>query len=680
MTTRTRPTAALVAIAALAAFVLLCAQALAAGAVSRLPPSAYTTRAVCPAPAPGHATCLALALVARSAQARTHIYPLAVASATASSAPSPAAGDFGLRPKDLHSAYQLPTSASGAQTIALVDVYNDLSAEADLEAYDTEFGLPKCTAANGCFTKVNQNGEAASLPFPQTQTALTKEEALCKSSEAGHEATCALVEEAEGWSVEISLDIETAHATCQSCHIALVEASSSSYPDLEAAEGAAVRLPAQEISNSWGGPECGEGVGCVEDGAVFDHPGVVITASAGDDGYRNWLEEPRSPYANYPASSPHVVAVGGTRLDVGAHGEWVGESVWNDGGESEGAKDGHGAGGGGCSVQFTAPPWQQGVADWSRVGCAGKRAVADVAADADPYTGLAVYDSSPECETVYTEKGVKHAVHWCTIGGTSLASPLIASVFALAGGAHGVEYPARTLYENAAKSPASLHDVTEGSNGECLSPFDEETGSPPCTSAEEAQASCASQLICLAGPGYDGPTGVGTPNGIAAFELPAEGGGASGGVSGGGKGEAPTAPAEPAGGGAGANPGASGTSPAPTGAGAAASQGAPSIQLSGLALTLKAIIALNTSRPKIAEIGFTFSSNAATHMLVTLAKRTGKRGHTRWQSFTHPLAITASSGRNSRRLTGHGALSGGTYRLTLAPVDGSARSIVFKIG
>ncbi len=81
----------------------------------------------------------------------------------------------------------------------------------------------------------------------------------------------------------------------------------------------------------------------------------------------------------------------------------------------------------------------------------------------------------------YTEKGVKHAVHWCTIGGTSLASPLIASVFALAGGAQGVEYPARTLYENAAKSPASLHDVTEGSNGECLSPFDEETDSPPCT-------------------------------------------------------------------------------------------------------------------------------------------------------------------------------------------------------
>ncbi len=218
---------------------------------------------------------------------------------------------------------------------------------------------------------------------------------------------------------------------------------------------------------------------------AFDHPGVVITASAGDDGYLNWLEEPRSAYASFPASSPHVVAVGGTRLSpLGTSGEWTGERVWNDGGESGRVKDGHGAGGGGCSVQFAAPPWQRDVSDWSRVGCGSDRAVADVAADADPYTGLAVYDSSsPECTSEYdTENAkkelVRHTVaHWCTIGGTSLASPLIASVFALAGGAQGVEYPAQTLYENAAKSSATLHDVSEGSNGECLLPFDEEAGS-----------------------------------------------------------------------------------------------------------------------------------------------------------------------------------------------------------
>ena len=161
-------------------------------------------------------------------------------------------------------------------------------------------------------------------------------------------------------------------------------------------------------------------------------------------------------------------------------------------------------------------PGSRSVADWSGVGCATNRAVADVAADADPYTGVAVRDTSPECEYRYEEAGVKHVAYWCTIGGTSLATPLIASVFALAGGADGVEYPAKTLYEHELKSPGSLHDVTAGSNGECALPF-LEGGLSACTSTEEA-ASCASKAICLAGTGYDGPTGVGTPDGIAAFK------------------------------------------------------------------------------------------------------------------------------------------------------------------
>ena len=214
-----------------------------------------------------------------------------------------------------------------------------------------------------------------------------------------------------------------------------------------------------------------------------------------------------------------MIAVGGTRLLLHAQtAAWKAETVWNDGGEAKvGGKDGHGAGGGGCSEQFTAPAWQQSVADWSSVGCAEARAVADVSADADPYTGIAVYDSQDVGE------------EWGAVGGTSLASPLIASTFALAGGAHGVEYPARTLYENLADSPSSLHDVTEGSNGECLEPFDEKTASTACTSAEEAKTSCSSKLKCLAGPGYDGPSGVGTPDGLAAFQPPAGGGGEVGG-------------------------------------------------------------------------------------------------------------------------------------------------------
>jgi hypothetical protein len=680
MSTRTRTTATLFATFALAALAVLCPPALAARRVSPLPASDYSVRSVCATPTPGHAGCLAMKLVPLTAAARAHSHPLGMTRSTTLRAgrtsepcevPSAAEGCYGLRPQDLHSAYQLPTSAATTQTLALVDVYNDLHAEADLRAYDTEFDLPQCTEANGCFKQVNQRGATGEPPFPATQTSLEKEEALCRSSEPGHANACKLVEEALGWGVESSLDVETAHATCQSCHIVLVEASSSSFANLDEAEAAAERVPANEISNSWGGPECETVSRCVSDSSVFKDPGVVITASAGDDGYLNWLEGPASAYADYPASSPHVVAVGGTRLYIGESGERTGESVWNDGGESGGHSDGHGAGGGGCSIQFEAPPWQQSVSDWSAVGCGNKRAVADVAADADPYTGLAVYDASPECEEQYEEENENEEVvlqtsHWCTIGGTSLASPLIASVFALAGGAHGVEYPARTLYENAAETPASLHDVSEGSNGKCGKAFDAGTASTACIPAEEAQTSCSGKLICLAGSGYDGPTGVGTPDGIGAFQPPPQ-------APGSGQGETP------AGSGAG-NSAAVSPPVTPTDPGPSVASSPPSPQLSALALTLKAVIALNTSRPKIAAIGFTFLSNANVRVLVSLQKRVGKGRHARWLTLAHPRALAALAGRNVARLSGHGSLSSGAYRLMLTPAHGAARSLVFKIG
>ena len=664
MTTRIRHTVTGGTAAAIAAAALLFAQAAAAETASPLPSSAYTVHADCPAPTPGHASCLALQLLPRTAAARARTHPtdiIRAASSGPSPAASPTAGDFGLRPQDLHAAYDLPVDAetSSTQTIALVDAYNDPNAEADLETYDTEFGLPKCTTANGCFMKVNQNGsgEASSLPFPQTQGELTSQEEAC---EAEDEQACVLVEEAQGWSVEISLDIETARAVCQDCHIALVEADEPSYADLDAAEETAVRLGAEEISNSWGGPECIEGV-CERENSVFDHPGVVITVAAGDDGYLGWLEEPRSAYAGYPASLPQVVAVGGTRLNPLSGGKWNGETVWNDGGKSGGRADGFGAGGGGCSTQFAAQPWQRHVPDWASVGCSNHRAVADVAADADPYSGLAVYDTSPQCE----EAGQ----HWCQIGGTSLASPLIASVFALAGGANGVSYPAQTLYQNAAKSPETLHDVTKGSNGECSSPFNEP---PACSQAQEAKTSCASELICQAGAGYDGPTGVGTPDGIGAFKLPAAG-------------LSEETPVEEESGGSGGSTGTSGpaTPPVlshPTATTTPTSTTAQRVLLSRLALTLKALVALNTSRPKIPDLSFTFMANVTAQVSVRLAKRFSRHGHLRWQALAHPLTITALAGRNSERVRGRGVLGSGTYRLTLTPVDGAAQSLAFKIG
>jgi hypothetical protein len=616
---------------------------------------------------------------------------------TGASAYSP---EDGYTPKNLHNAYQLPTEASSTQTIALVDAYNDLTAEHDLGTYDSEFSLPACTTADKCFTKVNQNGEATSLPFPQSESSLTAEEARCDASD---EAACEQVEEAAGWSVEISLDIETARAICQNCHIMLVEADSPAYANLEAAENSAARLGAEEISNSWAGPECVDG-SCVPDSAAFDHPGVVITAAAGDDGYRNWLEAEPVPSANFPASSPHVVAVGGTRLLLTNGGAWKSESVWNDGGESAGVKEGHGAAGGGCSATFTAPLWQQSVGDWASVGCEAHRglshrALSDVAADADPYTGVAVYDSYPE--------GLGDGAEWSAIGGTSLASPLIAATFALAGGSGGVKYPARTLYENVAKAPTSLHDVTAGSNGECTSPFEEEPGQESktgCSAETEAQASCSSQLICMAASGYDGPTGLGTPDGISAF-VPAaesgrtvkeeseqrqqeaeqreleeveaeealqreeaargEGSGHAGGSSGSGAGTSH-----------GSTSGSSASSPAPP---VAAPAGVAPTEVSGLTLTLRALIALNRSRPKIDQLAFTFALNANARVQVSLEERVGKRGHQHWKLLVH-TAASAVVGRNNGRLGGRGVLGPGAYRLTLAPVGGIARSLVFKIG
>ena len=155
----------------------------------------------------------------------------------------------------------------------------------------------------------------------------------------------------------------------------------------------------------------------------------------------------------YPAASPNLVAVGGTTLNLNPDNSYKNETAWVDAGS-------------GCSSYETKPASQNGV------GCA-KRAVADVSADADPNTGAAIYDT-------FGYSG------WIQVGGTSLSSPLIAAVFALSGNTSNGTAP----YANR----SALHDVTSGSNG-----------------------SCGGTSLCTAGVGYDGPTGLGTPNGLAAF-------------------------------------------------------------------------------------------------------------------------------------------------------------------
>jgi hypothetical protein len=644
MRTRFRPTTPSL-LASAAAFLLLGAPAGAAGAVSPLPASNYAVHPVCGVPTPGYASCLALELTPTTAAARARTHPLAMTSSRPIQPASAAGGAFGLRPQDLHTAYQLPTTAASGQTVAIVDAYNDPNAEADLKVYDKEFPLPECTEGNRCFRQVNQNGEAGNLPFPESQEALTASEATC--AEEASATACQEVEEAKGWAVEISLDIEVAHATCQNCHIALVEASSPSYEDLEAAENTAAQLGATEVSNSWGGGEP------TPDSPAFNHPGIVITASAGDAGYLNWMaaESVERGFPVYPASSPHVVAVGGTRLTLSNPANtWQSEAVWN----------GHGAGGGGCSRKFNAQPWQSNVLAWSSVGCGERRAVADVSAVADPYTGVAVYDSQPgqEGET------------WRALGGTSLSSPLIASVFALAGGAHGADYPAETLYENEVKLPGSLHDIVSGSNGKCAK-RPKESGISGCEPSEEAATSCSSKAICLARPGYDGPTGVGTPDGIAAFQPSGAKGSPE--VLTPTPSESPPSSQTTTGQSGGSTSGASGTH---------SSTGSATLipMLSALSLTKGAIVALNHGQPKASQVRFAFTISAAARVRVTLAKLVRIHGHARWQLLPNSLTIAATKGRNGNRLGGHNSLAPGRYRLMLTPVHGAARSLTFHIG
>jgi subtilase family serine protease len=345
--------------------------------------------------------------------------------------PSTSTPPKGYGPAEFRAGYGLPATASSTQTIAIVDAYDDPNIAGDLQKYSSQFGLsqlPACssTVTTSCFQKVNQNGKAGS--YPSTNA---------------------------GWALEIALDVEVAHAICPNCKVLLVEASSASLSNLAAAVNTAASLGATEISNSYGGSEfSSEASGTYA--AAYDHPGVAVTVASGDNGYGSF---------GFPAAAPKVITVGGTTLTLGANNAYGGEAVWSGAGS-------------GCSLYVTAPAWQSFLS-----ACAGKRGTADVAADADPSTGAAVYDS------------VKYQGRsgWFQVGGTSLSSPLVAGVYALAGGLPAASTGASALYGHLGDS-AALHDVTSGSN-----------------------ATSCSSIMCKGGVGYDGPTGVGTPNGLGAF-------------------------------------------------------------------------------------------------------------------------------------------------------------------
>jgi subtilase family serine protease len=200
------------------------------------------------------------------------------------------------------------------------------------------------------------------------------------------------------WGAEESLDVDIVSAICQNCHILVVEANSASFANLGIAVNEAVKLGAIAVSNSYGGREfSGESSYC----SSYQHNYVAITASTGDGGLG----------ATFPSICPSVTSVGGTTLNSNGS-----ETAWNTSSKS--------GAGGGCSAAIALPSWQQ-----SSVTHCSRHAAADVSAVANPSTGVYVYDS-------YNEPG------WLMFGGTSVSTPIIASIFALAGNVSSTRYPA----------------------------------------------------------------------------------------------------------------------------------------------------------------------------------------------------------------------------------------------
>jgi subtilase family serine protease len=313
--------------------------------------------------------------------------------------------------KDLRSAYGITTSGSPTYTIAIVDAFGYPNAEADLAVYRQQYGLPACTTANGCFKKVNQSG---GNKYPRLDV---------------------------GWAQETAIDLQMASAMCPSCHLLLVEANNDYLNNLAAAANYA-GTHANAVSNSYGGTE--PGTASYE--SSYNHPGVAITVSSGDYGYG----------VQFPASSPHVTAVGGTSLVRASNARGWAETVWNGAGS-------------GCSGIYAKPSWQHD-------GLCARRTVADVSAIADPNTGIAMYGP-----VTARRSG------WMVFGGTSVAAPLIAGIY----GAHG---GTANFGGDPYSHTTSLNDVTAGSNG-----------------------SCGGTYLCTGAVGYDGPTGLGTPIGTTAF-------------------------------------------------------------------------------------------------------------------------------------------------------------------
>jgi subtilase family serine protease len=334
-------------------------------------------------------------------------------------------GPSGMSPATARHAYgfdQITNQGTG-QIIGIVDAYDDPNIEFDLGVFDSQFGLPACTIGNGCFKKVYAQGSRPSANA--------------------------------GWALEISLDVEWAHAIAPQAKIVLVEAASNSFTNLMQAVDVAVQNGASAVSMSFGGSEFS---GETSNDLHFAVNGVTFTASSGDSGSG----------VEYPAASPDVVAVGGTTLNTGTGGSYLSETAWS-------------GSGGGQSKMESEPSYQASYPIPNDP--TGWRGVPDVAYDANPNTGFAVYDSV----RYQGQSG------WFQVGGTSAGAPQWAALFAIANstraglGKSNLSSTNSAVYKIAGANVSSnFHDITSGTNGSC-------------------------GTLCTVITGYDYVTGLGSP-------------------------------------------------------------------------------------------------------------------------------------------------------------------------
>jgi subtilase family serine protease len=307
--------------------------------------------------------------------------------------PDAGSGPSGKWPSDISAAYNF--TPGGAGTIAIVDAFDYPTALNDFNTFSQQFGL-STTNTGAAFQVVYANGKPRS--------------------------NC-------GWAQESALDIEWAHATAPNAKIVLVLAKSNSFTDLfQAVEVAKAQLNVRQVSMSWGGSEfSSEATNDFHFGPLTTNS-LSFFAASGDTGGK----------IIYPSVSPYVVAAGGTSLKL-VGGVWT-ETGWS-------------GSGGGPSQYEQRPGYQSSIADIS----GDHRGVPDFSFDADPNTGVAVYDST-RCQGL---------VGWMVFGGTSVSSPSLAGIVnsAHAGKADSAQDELKVLYSNAGNYGSEFNDVTAGTAG-----------------------------------------------------------------------------------------------------------------------------------------------------------------------------------------------------------------------